>query len=98
MEGKGQGDLVLTLSLLITQPSMLRAPWPKQLLFIHSVNTPQHFNSALAATQNHKVLVLLLEFLSRVSPSEQRNHMFGVQELKQVKTKDKPPIIRMVWA
>lgn len=97
MEGEGQGDLVLTLSLLITQPSTLRAPWPEQLLFIHSVNTPQHFNSALAATQNHKV-VNFLEFLSRVSPSERRNHTFGVQELKQVKTKDKPPIIRMVWA
>lgn len=105
IEGKGQ-DLVLTSFLLTTEPSHAQSSWPEQLLFILSASTPQPVHRALAATQIIKCFFKIskhfstsLEFLRRASPSEQRHHyMFGIEELKQVKTKDKPAMIRMVWA
>lgn len=47
MEGEGQ-DLVLTSSLLMTQPSHAQS---SELLLIHNASTPQHFSRALAPTQ-----------------------------------------------
>lgn len=93
MEGKGQ-DLVLTSSLLTTEPSHAQSSLAKAASLHPQCQHSPAFQQGFGSNTNH-ILVLLLEFLRRASPREQRKHyMFGIEELKQVKTKDKPAIIK----